>query len=202
MNLPGIKVDPIITLAGEHEVNQVFFDEVRVPKAGRLGAENDGWTVAKYLLEFERGGGSSAGLEAAVARIRKLANKSGLMTTCPAFPGKLAAAEISLEAIKITEQRVSSALSRGGNPGPAASMLKVQRTEMMQRIDALGIEAGGSYACVEQMEARQPGSNVDPVGPGDLLTLMPRYLNNRAGSIYGGSNEVQRNIMAKLVLGL
>jgi len=202
MNLPGIKVDPIITLAGEHEVNQVFFDQVRVPKAGRLGAENDGWTVAKYLLEFERGGGSSAGLEAAVARIRKLANKSGLMTTCPAFPGKLAAAEISLEAIKITEQRVSSALSRGGNPGPAASMLKVQRTEMMQRIDALGIEAGGSYACVEQMEARQPGSNVDPVGPGDLLTLMPRYLNNRAGSIYGGSNEVQRNIMAKLVLGL
>mgnify|MGYP000418447824 FL=1 len=81
-------------------------------------------------------------------------------------------------------------------------MLKVQRTEMMQRIDALGNEAGGSYACVEQMEARQPVSNVDPVGPGDLLTLMPRYLNNRAGSIYGGSNEVQRNIMAKLVLGL
>ena len=202
MNLPGIKVDPIITLAGEHEVNQVFFDDVRVPKAGRLGAENDGWTVAKYLLEFERGGGSSAGLEVNVARIRALAGKNGLLAGDPAFARDLAATEVALEAIKITEQRVSSALSSGSNPGPAASMLKVQRTEMMQRIDTLGIELGGAYACVEQIEARQPGANVDPVGPPDLLTLMPRYLNNRAGSIYGGSNEVQRNIMAKLVLGL
>tara|TARA_R110002073_G_C9405999_1_gene574943 strand:- start:21 stop:1208 length:1188 start_codon:yes stop_codon:yes gene_type:complete len=202
MNLPGIKVDPIITLAGEHEVNQVFFDDVRVPKAGRLGAENDGWTVAKYLLEFERGGGSSAGLEVNVARIRALAGKNGLLAGDPAFARDLAAAEIALEAIKITEQRVSSALSSGSNPGPAASMLKVQRTEMMQRIDTLGIELGGAYAGVEQIEARQPGTNVDPVGSPDLLTLMPRYLNNRAGSIYGGSNEVQRNIMAKLVLGL
>tara|TARA_R110000782_G_scaffold100213_1_gene186283 strand:+ start:114 stop:1301 length:1188 start_codon:yes stop_codon:yes gene_type:complete len=202
MNLPGIKVDPIITLAGEHEVNQVFFDDVRVPKAGRLGAENDGWTVAKYLLEFERGGGSSAGLEVNVARIRALAAKNGLLDGDPAFARALAAAEVALEAIKITEQRVSSALSSGSNPGPAASMLKVQRTEMMQRIDTLGIELGGAYAGVEQIEARQPGANVDPVGPPDLLTLMPRYLNNRAGSIYGGSNEVQRNIMAKLVLGL
>ena len=202
MNLPGIKVDPIITLAGEHEVNQVFFDDVRVPKAGRLGAENDGWTVAKYLLEFERGGGSSAGLEVNVARIRALAGKNGLLAGDPAFARDLAATEVALEAIKITEQRVSSALSSGSNPGPAASMLKVQRTEMMQRIDTLGIELGGAYAGVEQIEARQPGANVDPVGPPDLLTLMPRYLNNRAGSIYGGSNEVQRNIMAKLVLGL
>ena len=202
MNLPGIKVDPIITLAGEHEVNQVFFDDVRVPKAGRLGAENDGWTVAKYLLEFERGGGSSAGLEVNVARIRALAGKNGLLAGDPAFARDLAATEVALEAIKITEQRVSSALSSGSNPGPAASMLKVQRTEMMQRIDTLGIELGGAYAGVEQIEARQPGTNVDPVGSPDLLTLMPRYLNNRAGSIYGGSNEVQRNIMAKLVLGL
>jgi alkylation response protein AidB-like acyl-CoA dehydrogenase len=202
MNLPGIKVDPIITLAGEHEVNQVFFDDVRVPKAGRLGAENDGWTVAKYLLEFERGGGSSAGLEVNVARIRALAEENGLLARDSGFARDLAAAEIALEAIKITEQRVSSALSSGSNPGPAASMLKVQRTEMMQRIDTLGIELGGVYAGVEQIEARQPGTNAEPVGPPDLLTLMPRYLNNRAGSIYGGSNEVQRNIMAKLVLGL
>ena len=202
MTLPGIKVDPIITLAGEHEVNQVFFDDVRVPKAGRLGAENDGWTVAKYLLEFERGGGSSAGLEASVGRIRALARRDGLLASDAGFAGRLAAAEIGLEAIKITEQRVSSALSSGGNPGPAASMLKVQRTEMMQRIDTLGVEAGGTYACIEQLDARQPGSNIEPVGPSDRVTLVPRYLNNRAASIYGGSNEVQRNIMAKMVLGL
>jgi alkylation response protein AidB-like acyl-CoA dehydrogenase len=202
MNLPGIKVDPIITLAGEHEINQVFFDDVRVPKAGRLGAENDGWTVAKYLLEFERGGGSSAGLEAGVARIRAMATRDGLLDADDGFANQLAAAEIGLEAIKISEQRVSAALSSGSNPGPAASMLKVQRTEMMQRIDTLGIVAGGAYACTEQMEARQPGANVEPVGPPDRLTLMPRYLNNRASSIYGGSNEIQRNIMAKLVLGL
>jgi alkylation response protein AidB-like acyl-CoA dehydrogenase len=202
MTLPGIKVDPIITLAGEHEVNQVFFDDVRVPKAGRLGAENDGWTVAKYLLEFERGGGSSAGLEASVGRIRALAERDGLLASDPGFTSRLSAAEIGLEAIKITEQRVSSALSSGGNPGPAASMLKVQRTEMMQRIDTLGVEAGGTYACVEQLNARQPGSNIEPVGPSDRVTLVPRYLNNRAASIYGGSNEVQRNIMAKMVLGL
>lgn len=202
MNLPGIKVEPIITLAGEHEVNQVFFDDVRVPQAGRLGDENNGWTVAKYLLEFERGGGSSAGLEVNVARIRALAEENGLLARDSGFASDLAATEVALEAIKITEQRVSSALSSGANPGPAASMLKVQRTEMMQRIDTLGIELGGTYAGVEQIEARQPGTNVDPVGSPDLLTLMPRYLNNRAGSIYGGSNEVQRNIMAKLVLGL
>ncbi|MEH6410887.1 MAG: acyl-CoA dehydrogenase family protein, partial [Hyphomonas sp.] len=147
-------------------------------------------------------GGSSAGLEAGVARIRALAARDGLLAGAGGFARDLAAAEIGLEAIKITEQRVSAALSSGANPGPAASMLKVQRTEMMQRIDTLGIEAGGAYAGVDQLEARQPGSNIAPVGPSDRLTLMPRYLNNRAGSIYGGSNEVQRNIMAKLVLGL
>ena len=206
MDTPGIKVDPIITLAGEHEVNQVFFDDVRVPKAGRLGEEDDGWTVAKYLLEFERGGGSSAGLEVALQKVAAIAHSErsdgATVAQEPGFARRYADTCIALEAVKMTEQRVTAALAGGGNPGPASSMLKTARTETMQRIDELAVEAAGLYACVDQMAARQPGSNVEPVGPVHSLTSMARYLNNRAGSIYGGSNEVQRNVMAKLLLNL
>ena len=207
MQSPGIKVRPIITLAGEHEVNQVFFDDVRVPKANRLGEENDGWTVAKYLLEFERGGGSGAGLKVSLGRIRDLASKQladdgERLIDDEAFAAKLAAASVAVEGIEMTEHRVMSALSAGKPPGPASSMLKMQGTEAMQRLDELAIEAVGFYAMVEQPEARQPGSNVEPVGPADGILAMARYLNNRAGSIYGGSNEIQRDIVARLVLGL
>ena len=202
MNTPGIKVDPIITLAGEHEVNQVFFDNVRVPKAGRLGKENDGWTVAKYLLEFERSGGSSAGLEVALERIKRLAGTLEHPVEKDDMCQRITQAEIRLEAIKITEQRVMAALSLGQNPGAAASMLKMQRTETMQSIDQLAVAAGGQYVAPFQIEALMPGHNADFVGSEDLLPVMPRYLNNRAASIYGGSNEVQRNIIAKAVLGL
>ena len=200
MNTPGITVDPIITLAGEHEVNQVFFETVRVPKSGRLGEENDGWSVAKYLLVFERSGGSSAGLEAALRRIRSIKQ-------CEApeerdLSRAIAEAEIRLEAVKMTEQRVLASISQGANPGPAASMLKTQRTETMQLIDEIGLAVAGHYAGVSQIEAVQPGSNETPVGSEDILPIMPRYLNNRAASIYGGANEGQRNIMAKAVLGL
>ena len=207
MQSPGITVKPIVTLAGEHEVNQVFFDDVRVPKANRLGEENDGWTVAKYLLEFERGGGSGAGLKISLGRIRELAAKETgddgeRLIDDPSFAGRLAAAAVAVEAIEMTEHRVMSALSSGKNPGPASSMLKMQGTEAMQRLDELAIEAIGVYAAVDQHEARLPGSNVAPIGPPDGLLAMARYLNNRAASIYGGSNEIQRDIIARLVLGL
>lgn len=199
MQTPGIKVDPIITLAGEHELNQVFFDNVRVPKSGRLGEENDGWSVAKYLLEFERGGGSSAGLEAVLGRLKTHLFTQGADAGLIRRFGDVS---MKLEAIKITEQRVLAELTGGQPPGPAASMLKVQRTELMQAIDTLGIEALGEHAGVHQPDAWLPGANVPVIGPDVLVTCMARYLNNRAGSIYGGSNEVQRNIMAKAVLGL
>ena len=200
MDTPGITVDPIITLAGEHEVNQVFFENVRVPKSGRLGEENDGWSVAKYLLVFERSGGSSAGLEAALRRIRSIKQREA--PDDRDLSRTISDAEIRLEAVKMTEQRVLASISQGANPGPAASMLKTQRTETMQLIDEIGLAVAGHYAGVSQIEAVQPGSNQTPVGPEDILPVMPRYLNNRAASIYGGSNEVQRNIMAKAVLGL
>ena len=207
MDTPGIAVKPIITLAGEHEVNQVFFDDVRVPKSGRLGEENDGWTVAKYLLEFERGGGSSPSLRVSLQRLREMAkgeasDAGGALFWDPAFRARLAEVEIAVTAIEVTEHRMLSALSSGKNPGPASSMLKTQSTEAMQKIDELAIDVAAHYAAVDQMEAREAGSNITPVGPDHSLVTMARYLNNRAGSIYGGSNEVQRNIMAKLVLGL
>ena len=201
MDRPGIKVDPIITLAGEHEVNQVFFDDVRTPKADRLGAENQGWTVAKHLLEFERGGGYAAGLDAGLARLRDMAEAEDVLDD-PHYRRRLAEAEIGALAIDITERRVLSALATGGKPGPASSILKVQGSEQLQRLDELGIDALGSYVAPHQPKAREAGSNETPVGPEHGLTTMARYLNNRAASIYGGSNEIQRNIIAKLVLGL
>jgi alkylation response protein AidB-like acyl-CoA dehydrogenase len=207
MQSPGIMVKPIITLAGEHEVNQVFFDDVRVPKANRLGEENDGWTVAKYLLEFERGGGSGAGLKIGLQRVRALAclqygDDGGCLIDDAGFAARLAAAGVAVEAIEMTEHRVMSALSAGRNPGPASSMLKMQGTEAMQRIDELAIEVLGFYGAVDQPAARLPGSNEKVIGPAEGLLAMARYLNNRAASIYGGSNEIQRDIIARLVLGL
>ncbi len=201
MDRPGIKVDPIVTLAGEHEVNQVFFDDVRTPQADRLGSENQGWTVAKHLLEFERGGGYAAGLDAGLERLRDMAETEQLIDD-PHYRRRLAEAEIGALAIDITERRVLSALATGGKPGPASSILKVQGSEQLQRLDELGIDVLGSYIAPHQPKAREAGSNETPVGPEHGLTTMARYLNNRAASIYGGSNEIQRDIIAKLVLGL
>lgn len=201
MNTPGIRVRPIITLAGEHEVNEVFFDQVRVPVSERVGEENKGWTVAKYLLEFERGGSSAPGLQVMLDRVRDVAWEAGLLTEA-AFRSKLMAAEIAVTAIEIAEQRTLAALASGANPGPASSMLKAQGAEALQMVDELMLETAGAYAAADQPGARQPGSNVAPIGPGAALTAMPRYLNDRAATIYGGSNEIQRDIIARLVLGL
>ena len=200
MATPGIEVKPIITLAGEHEVNQVFFDGVRVPQANRIGPENQGWTVAKYLLEFERGGGSAPGLKVGLGRADRIARDA--WGEDAAHRRRVVEAEIAVTAIDMSERRVLAALSAGGAPGPASSMLKINGTEAMQRLDEISVAALGAYAAVDQPEARAAGSNVAPVGPEAGLVAMPRYLNNRAASIYGGSNEIQRDIIARLVLGL
>jgi alkylation response protein AidB-like acyl-CoA dehydrogenase len=208
MNSPGLTVTPIISISGEHEVNQVFFDGVRVPVANRVGAENDGWTVAKYLLEFERGGGSyAARLKGAVRELQRIAkvedDAGNALWTDTAFRRKLIEIDIDATAIAFTERRVVSALSTGASAGnAAASMLKLKGTETMQRATELALEAIGHYAAADQRQALRAGANGVPIGPGHALTPTSRYLNTRAASIYGGSSEVQRNILARAALGL
>lgn len=207
MDLPGIKVEPIITISGDHEVNQVFFDDVRVPKANRIGAENNGWTVAKYLLEFERGGAAhGANLRNALNRLKSIAAEEDTegkkLINDPAFKRKISEADVEVTAVEFTEHRIMSQLSAGQNPGAAASMIKLRGSTMTQTITELGVEAISHYIAPHVMEARTWGSNVAPVGPAHTLMVVPRYMNGRANTIFGGSNEVQRNIMAKAVLGL
>ena len=206
MDTPGITVEPIVFVSGEHEVNQVFFDNVRVPRSNRVGAENDGWSVAKYLLEFERGGSGAARMQASLTRLKKLASliptDNGSLADDPAFARKIASAEIDLTAIQYTEFRILAALSRGGSPGPESSILKNLGSNMSMRISELAVEAIGYYGFPHQPEARTVGSNVAAIGPNEGIVALPNYLNYRAMSIAGGTNEVQKNIVAKLVLGL
>lgn len=207
MNTPGISVEPIIFSSGDHEVNSVFFENVRVPASNRVGEENDGWTVAKYLLEFERGGGGAPRLEDALSRIAEVARQTpsgdGLtLADDPAFRDKLSAAGVALDAVRFSELKTLSALSQGQNPGPASSMLKTSTGSLSQRLTELALEAAGIWALPHQPELRGRLDRIDPVGPEHALTATARYLNTRATSIAGGSDEVQRNIVAKLVLGL
>ena len=207
MASPGISVRPIITLAGDHEVNQVFFDQVRVPLANRLGEENDGWTVAKHLLEFERGGGGAAGLHVSLERLVAMASAEtgaagGRVIVEPHFRAKLAKIAIALEALQVSELRVLTSLAAGQSPGAVSSIMKIQNTELMQALDELALQALGIYAPVHQPAARAPDANIDFVGPEAGLVTTARYLNDRAGSIYGGTNEIQRDIVARLILGI
>ena len=208
MNAQGLSVKPIITLAGDHEVNQVFFDSVRTPRANRIGPENAGWTVAKYLLEFERGGEAyTPNLYARLEDVRRIAraesaDDSGRLADEPYFARELAEAEIAIQALEMIELQVLSDLSRGRNPGAASSSMKIRGSETSQKIDHLGVEALAWYAAPFEPAARLLGHNEPTVTPDYGTTAMPLYLNNRAATIYAGSNEIQRNIIAKAVLGL
>jgi acyl-CoA dehydrogenase len=207
MDNPRISVKPIVTLAGEHEVNQVFFDGARTPVADRLGEENQGWAVAKHLLTFERGGGYAPGLEAMLERLRTAAEREAgdeteRLLDDPHHRRRLAEARIATLAIDISERRVLSAVAGGASPGPASSLLKLQGSEALQRLDELGTDTLGAYVAPHQPKAREAGSNLSPIGPEHGLTTMARYLNNRAASIYGGSSEIQRDIIARQILGL
>lgn len=208
MDSPGITVEPIVGLDEVPEQCQVFFDNVRVPKSNRVGEENQGWTVAKYLLMFERGGQEYApGLRVQLEKFKQMAAKRSLpdgrsLMADELFRQKVAACEVDILALEFTENRIKSALGAGKDPGALSSMTKILGTELQQKVTELGVEALGSDALAWQPAALEPGSDADPVAPEAVLTSMPKYLNARACSIYGGSNEVQRGIIGKLVLGL
>ena len=207
MDLPGIAVEPVVMFSGEHELNQVFFDNVRVPQANRIGPENEGWTVAKYLLEFERGGVAyTPPVKAGVKRLREIAaaepDGGAALIEDDDFRRQLSRLETQVQANEVNELRVMSALSSGQNPGAAASMFKLRGSELLQEMLELTMRAIGYYAGVFQPDAYVPGANTDPVGPEHGIPATAKYFNQRAATIYAGSSEVQRGIIAKHVLGL
>ena len=203
MDTPGIEVRPIITLGGHHEVNQVFLDDVRVPQSNRVGPEGEGWTVAKYLLEFERGGGFASGRIALnMARLKRMAAVNGLDGDT-SFRRKLADLEIKAETIAISELRMLSKLGAGENPGADASVIKLRGSEVNQDVTELSVEAAGLYALPFEQLEQMAGDNRSAVAQTEAEAgVAPRYFNYRANTIFGGTSEVQRGILAKAVLGL
>ena len=207
MNSPGVKVRPIVLIDGEPEVNEVFFDDVRVPVENRVGEENKGWTYAKYLLTHERTniagvGFANAGLEN-LKRIARLERANGRpLIENPHFAARIARVEIDLMAMSTTNLRVVSKAAAGQAPGAESSMLKIKGTVIRQEINALTRSAVGPYAMPFASEALEDGSNLGPVGPDYAETATAQYLNNRKLSIFGGSNEVQRAILSKAILEL
>jgi alkylation response protein AidB-like acyl-CoA dehydrogenase len=201
MKSPGIEVRPIITLDGEHEVNEVFFTDVRVPVANLVGEENKGWTYAKYLLTYERTniagvGGSIAALDW-LRQIAGKQKKSGRpLTEDPFFAARLARIEIDLDNMKTTNLRVLAAAAHGAPAGPESSMLKVRGTEIRQEISSLTRRALGPYAQPFVSEALDAEHNGESVGPDYAAPVAAEYFNNRKLSIFGGSNEIQRTIIA------
>jgi len=203
MKSPGITVKPIIVLDGAREVNEVFFDNVKVPVANRVGEENKGWTYAKFLLVNERSGiAGVARSKKAVERLKEIAGAELLdgkpLIDDEEYSRKIADLEIDLAALEYTELRTLAAESKGQMAGPESSILKIRGTEIQQRITELTVEAIGYYAYPNE---RALGSN-EFIGPDYALGQAGRYFNVRKASIYGGSNEIQRNIIAKAVLGL
>ena len=206
MTSPGITVRPIVNIAGVHELNQVFFEDVRVPKVNRVGEENNGWTVAKYLLEFERFTMGSVELRRTLDRIEDLARVTpvggkSLMEDLD-FKRQHARLEVDALMLEASEQRVLANLSAGKPPGPVSSSLNIQNAETLQRADMLGVEALAYYAEPYQPEALEVGRNRPPIGPEQGVAFVPMYLSNRMKTIAGGSSEIQRNIVAKAILRL
>lgn len=198
MKDPGVTVKPIYTLGGSHHVNQVFFDDVKVPVENRIGEEGKGWTYAKGLLQHERSGlaGISKSLDG-VAKLKKNAKSVPVGNTTliddASYRRKVADAEIELRALEFAELRSLSSAQDGADPGPESSILKLKGTIMQQRIQELMIEAGGIYSANWSFES---------AGPKFAKSGMGMYLSGRASTVYGGCSEVQKDVIGKKVLGL
>ena len=206
MKSPGIEVRPIITLGGEHEVNEVWLDNVRVPISNRVYEENKGWSCAKFLLAHERVG--IAGVASSKRGVEKLKTVAATemdgdraLIANPFFRRKVAELEIDLAALEYTELRTLAGLAAGKNPGPESSVLKIKGSEIQQRLTELTLEMAGHYGA-PYYRGFGEGDNEHPIGPEWANRAAPSYFNMRKTTIYGGSNEIQRNVIAKMVLGL
>jgi pimeloyl-CoA dehydrogenase large subunit len=211
MKTPGITVRPIQTIDGSHEVNEVFFDDVKVPVENRIYEENKGWDCAKFLLGNERSGIARVGAsKAQVRRLKEIAAMERVgdkpLIQDERFAMKVAAIEVELKALEMTQLRVVAAeraRGRSNKPDPASSILKIKGSEIQQNISELLMEAIGPYALPDQFRHTDEDRwNEPPVGPDYGAPLAPQYFNWRKISIYGGSNEIQKNIIAKAILGL
>jgi len=218
MDAPGVTVKPTPSLTGEHIQNEVFFDAVRAPLANVVGAVGEGWTVAKYLLTFERGGSLHGPmLRARLERLKTIAQGTadglgGSLLDDPGFRDRLAGLAIDVEAFAAHELRALSALNAGQSPGGAgSSQAKVTYTELSQRLSELALESAGVFGAPFQPQTGSLGGPVAgfappadswAAGPPGAWNLAAKYFNNRAASIYAGSNEIQRNILAKAALDL
>jgi alkylation response protein AidB-like acyl-CoA dehydrogenase len=200
MKAPGVALRPIITFDGRHEINEVRLDRVRVPVGDRVGEDGQGWTIAKFLLGYERVG--IAQVAASMAQLRRLKRIAAAQGhDSPTFRDRMAQVEIDLRALEMTELRIVTAEQHGRSPGPEASLLKIKGTEVAQAITELLVEAIGYDALPDRWRLPE-GDNSPPIGPEYADSIAPYYFNWRKTSIYGGSNEIQRNIIAKAVLGL
>ena len=207
MDTPGITVRPIITMDGAHEVNEVYFENVRVPAENLIGEENQGWTYAKFLLGHERTNIAGIGIaKRELARLKRVAaqeTKNGKsLLKDPMFAARVAQVEVDLTALEITNLRVLSAEAEHRAPGPEASILKIKGTEIQQAITELLTQAVGPYALQLNRAAMAAGYQGEHAGPAYADPLAAGYLNMRKLSIYGGSNEIQKNIISQMILGL
>lgn len=213
MRSPGVSVRPIATLdqapPGLQEINTVYFEDVEVPKANLIGEEGRGWTCAKYLLEFERGNAYSPALKESLAHLRALvpieAGSDGRsMAADEDFTARLRGLEVQALAMEFVELRILGTLAAGQNVGPESSMLKTRGTELQQAVTELGLELCAYYGLPLDRSTpfEEPDAEPSAHGPAQAVGVAQSYFNTRKASIYAGSNEIQRNIMAKLVLGL